>query len=596
VSNSNLLPESWFVSPIEDLLESLANKKVINQGWSPRCEKEPSVSDKDWGALKTTAIQPGAFFPEHNKKLPETLEPRPQLEVQVGDLLLTCAGPRNRCGIACLIRSTRKRLMISGKMYRFRPKPEILDAKFLEAYLQTSEAQDAIDGMKTGGNESGLNLTHSRFLKLPVPVAPMAQQKRIVAEIEKQFSRLDEAVANLKRVKANLKRYKAAVLKAAVEGKLTEEWRKQHPDVEPADKLLERILAERRKAAGKGKYKEPVGPDTSGLPELPAVWVWASVGTIAFVTKLAGFEYTKFVKYDPKGDLSVIKAENAGREGFKWTEFSRIKSETVSHLTRSQLVAGDLLMVFVGAGTGNVACVPNDRPYFLGPNIAMMRVVSSFVFPQYAELFLRSPVGNALALGFAKAVAQPSLSMETIRLIPLALPPLTEQHQIVAEVERRLSIVAGVEAQVDANLRRADRLRQSILKHAFSGQLVAQDANNEPASVLLERIRSTQPVQTKQPVASQRRHRTPAPKTGTPAPQPLPMVAETTATYGDAIAARILAAMQPGHEYARADLVEPLGLTTGQWNAAIQELKRVGKVRQVGEKRGARYVLSEIGR
>ena len=79
-----------------------------------------------------------------------------------------------------------------------------------------------------------------------IPVAPLDQQKRIVAEIEKQFSRLDEAVANLKRVKANLKRYKAAVLKAAVEGKLTEEWRKQHPDVEPADKLLERILAARR--------------------------------------------------------------------------------------------------------------------------------------------------------------------------------------------------------------------------------------------------------------------------------------------------------------------------------------------------------------
>ena len=97
------------------------------------------------------------------------------------------------------------------------------------------------------------------------PVAPLEQQKRIVAEIEKQFSRLDEAVANLKRVKANLKRYKAAVLKAAVEGKLTEEWRKAHPDVEPASKLLDRILAERRakweeaelaKMEAKGKVAE----------------------------------------------------------------------------------------------------------------------------------------------------------------------------------------------------------------------------------------------------------------------------------------------------------------------------------------------------
>ncbi len=132
------------------------------------------------------------------------------------------------------------------------------------------------------GDIPGISKRHILDHEISVPESAEKQQE-IVREIEKQFSRLDEAVANLKRVKANLKRYKAAVLKAAVEGKLTEEWRKQHPDVEPADKLLERILAERRKAAGKGKYKEPVGPDTSGLPELPAGWVWASVGQVTDV-------------------------------------------------------------------------------------------------------------------------------------------------------------------------------------------------------------------------------------------------------------------------------------------------------------------------
>lgn len=129
-----------------------------------------------------------------------------------------------------------------------------------------------------------LELSGSKAKQLPIPIAPTEQQKRIVAEIEKQFSRLDEAVANLKRVKANFKRYKAAVLKAAVEGKLTEEWRKQHPDVEPADKLLERILKERRANwQGRGKYKEPVAPDTSGLPELPEGWIWASLDTVSTI-------------------------------------------------------------------------------------------------------------------------------------------------------------------------------------------------------------------------------------------------------------------------------------------------------------------------
>ena len=119
----------------------------------------------------------------------------------------------------------------------------------------------------------------------------MSEQRRIVAKIEELFSDLDAGVAALKRIKANLKRYRAAVLKAAVEGRLTEAWRAKHPNTEPATKLLERILAERRKkweadqlakfaAAEKTppkgwreKYVEPLPPDTSGLPELPQGWV-----------------------------------------------------------------------------------------------------------------------------------------------------------------------------------------------------------------------------------------------------------------------------------------------------------------------------------
>jgi type I restriction enzyme S subunit len=110
--------------------------------------------------------------------------------------------------------------MMSGKMYRFRVPKDLVDPRYIEAYLQTSDAGDAIDRMKTGGSDSGLNLTHERFRQLRIPLAPFPVQQRIVAEIEKQFTRLDAAVAALKRVQANLKRHRAAVLKAACEGRL----------------------------------------------------------------------------------------------------------------------------------------------------------------------------------------------------------------------------------------------------------------------------------------------------------------------------------------------------------------------------------------
>jgi type I restriction enzyme S subunit len=101
----------------------------------------------------------------------------------------------------------------------------------------------------------------------------------------------------------------------------------------------------------------------------------------------------------------------------------------------------------------------------------MIRVESQFVLPEYLELFFRSPLGNSLALGFAKAVAQPSLSMGSIRKIPIVVPPLNEQKIIVAELERLLSNIDETGLVAEANLKRAERLQQSILGQAFSGEL-----------------------------------------------------------------------------------------------------------------------------
>lgn len=186
------VPPTWRADVLGNLLEQQNNRKPLQQGWSPRCLPHPAAGEETWAVVKTTAIQAGWFDPTQNKELPHTLKPRPAIEIQQGDLLMTCAGPRSRCGVPTLVRATRPRLMMSGKMYRFRPN-DCLDARFLEFWLLSPTAQRFIDRMKTGISDSGLNLTHDRFLQLPVPVPSHPEQRRIVDILEDHLSRLAAA-------------------------------------------------------------------------------------------------------------------------------------------------------------------------------------------------------------------------------------------------------------------------------------------------------------------------------------------------------------------------------------------------------------------
>ena len=371
-------------------------------------------------------------------------------------------------------------------------------------YLLMGERHRLLD-QGQGGTQ--LNISQTILKAHRVPIAPSGEQKRIVSKIDELFSRIDEGERALQRVSVLVERYRQSVLKSAVTGELTRAWREKNKDeLESGEALLARILTARREAwekaelekmrvkgitpsndKWKAKYHEPSPPDIRQLPELPDSWCWVTIDALCFVTKLAGFEYTKYVRYDDAGDLAVLKAENAGKRGFQRTDFSWVRSESVSMLTRSVVEPGDLLIVFVGS-VGNVARVPDDQRYFLGPNIAMMRLESPFAAGAYIEHYLRTPLGRSLLLGFVKAVAQPSLSMGTIRKIAVAFPPIEEQRAIVDAIEIALSSSDAIEVEARKQVVASQLLRQSVLKAAFGGQLVNQDPADEPASTLIERI------------------------------------------------------------------------------------------------------------
>jgi type I restriction enzyme S subunit len=360
--------------------------------------------------------------------------------------------------------------------------------------------------------------------KLIIPISSLPEQRAIVAKIEELFSDLDKGIADLKKAQDQLLIFRQAVLKKAFEGELTKKWREQQTDLPSAEELIEEIKIGRqvffnkqfsewelelKEWIEKGENgKKPKKPRPLTIPDspnagheerkwgIPNNWIWTQIGDLCFVTKLAGFEYTDYVNYNEDGDLPVLKAENAGPNGFKKTDFSRVQAESVETLTRSQIFGGEMLIVFVGAGTGQVAMVPLNQRYFLGPNIGMARPYFK-LNSRFLELFLQSAFGKNLMMSAVKAVAQPSLSMATIRQAPLAFPSFDEQHQIVREIESRLSVCDKVEQSITESLEKAKALRQSILKKAFEGTLLSQAEiaackaakDYEPASVLLERIK-----------------------------------------------------------------------------------------------------------
>ena len=342
-------------------------------------------------------------------------------------------------------------------------------------------------------------LSRPDYERIPIPLPPLPEQRRIVAEIEKQFTRLDASVAALRRTQANLKRYRASVLRAACSGELApteaELARAEGREYEPAGVLLERILTERRarwesQEKRRGKYKEPAAPDTSDLPPLPEGWAWA---TLAQTTEIQGGIQKQPKRAPTDNAYPFLRVANVLRSDLDLNEVHLIQLFP-GELEKLRLVAGDLLIV-EGNGSpaqiGRMAVWNGQIEDCVHQNHIIRARAHPGVAAKYVETYWNSPIGSASVLNVASSTSGLyTLSVSKVGALPVPLPPLAEQRRIVAEVERRLSVIQQAETAVDASLQRAERLRQSILKRAFSGQLVPQDPDDEPASALLDRIRA----------------------------------------------------------------------------------------------------------
>jgi len=275
-----------------------------------------------------------------------------------------------------------KESVFASYLIRFKP---LIDQKFVAYFLQSPAYWTAISESSSG--IAMLNVNAKKLQQISIPLPSRNEQRRIVGKLEELFTKLDVGVRSLEQVGEQLKSYRRSVLKAAVEGELSREWREAHSDeLEPASELLERILQERREKFEGKKYKEPASPDTSRQPTLLDGWEWTLIGQVfdVFVGATPSRREPSYwngrIPWVSSGEVAFCRIRDT-RE--KVTEEGLQNTSTVLH------PPGTVLLGMIGEGKTRGQAAILDIAACHNQNSAAIRVSAAGMSPEYAYYFLQ---------------------------------------------------------------------------------------------------------------------------------------------------------------------------------------------------------------
>ena len=408
--------------------------------------------------------------------------------------------------------------------------PSNLDRRFVYYLLKSYWFQCPILGVERSAQD-GFN--KGNLARIHVPICPIPEQHRIVAKVEELLARVNAARDHLAKAPKILKAFRQSILAAACSGRLTEDWREQCPNVQAGSAVLEQVLKSRRalwereqlehfRKKGmqpsdqkwKVRYKQPQSANTEELPDLPSTWVWATVESLS--TKVVDGVHKKPDYVDDGIPFVTVRNLTAGR-GTSFENLNYVsEADHQKFIERANPERGDLLVTKDGT-LGVVRQVRTNRPFSIFVSVALVKPVSKDM-SDYLEIALSAPQVQDQMLGTGSGLQH--IHLRDLRADCVPLPPLEEQHEIVRRVEALFKLADTIEERVETATKRADKLTQSILAKAFRGKLVPTEAelarregrSYEPASVLLERIkteRATQAQHTKTTERGKRRGQRP---------------------------------------------------------------------------------------
>ena len=503
-------PGGWKRITIDEVLE------IIRGISFPKDSKRFASEEGYVACLRTANVQQEVewddlwFVPE------EFLKNKEQLIVE-SDILISTANSLELLGKVALVKELPYRSTLGAFISAIRPRHPI-NAKCIY-HLLCSELFKSEVRKRASTTTNISNISTGKLKQISIPLPPLAEQHRIVTKIEELFSELDNGVAQLRRVQAQLKSYRQSVLKYVFEGKLTEASRQQHEQLPNAQKLLTTIQQERHtrhqqalkgwqqsviRWAEAGKPgKKPTKPkppkelpplteeEIAKLPPLPVGWGWMRLGNFADI--IGGVTKGRKLEGKETVELPYLRVANV-QDGYLDLEQIKYIEVLATDLEKYRLEYGDILYTEGGdkdkLGRGTIW--RDQVPDCIHQNhVFRARTFKELTLPLYTAYYSQTPSAKDYFFRNAKqTVNLASINMTILSNLPVPLCSTVEQHQIVQEIESRLSVAEHLEKTVENSLRQAEVLRQSILHRAFTGQLVPQDPNDEPATELLKRIQA----------------------------------------------------------------------------------------------------------
>lgn len=474
-------------------------------GWTTRANRDSG----NVLLLRTTDISDGQL---DWSKVPYCEEEPKELEkylLKSGDIVISRAGS---VGISYLLNVVRSKSVFASYLIRFCPDETLADKKYVYYFLKSPDYWASI-----ADNTAGIavpNVNASKLEQIEFPLPPLPEQHRIVTKIEELFSELDKGIESFKTAREQLKVYRQALLKHAFEGKLTAAWREENEDkLESADVLLKRIQAERaeryrqqvkvwekgvkewekggKQGSKPGKPSQPkelpplTAEELAELPELPKGWGWVKLGHLAWSVK-DGPHYSP--KYADKG-VPFISGGNIRPEGVDFNNVKYITTELHAELCKRCKPEKNDILYTKGGTTGIARVNTYDNEFSVWVHVAVLKLLQ-FAQPFFIQHALNTSFCYTQSQKFTHGVGNQDLGLTRMINIVLPICSIYEQTEVTTVVDDKLSVIDDFDQTITTALQQAEALRQSILKKAFSGQLVPQDPNDEPAAALLARIKA----------------------------------------------------------------------------------------------------------